>query len=128
LNFQRTRLCPELVHFVQFSDFEKGVLNGEFDSSGQWLLIIDMNLRLSNGIDAVKRLRGLEPTRNMIMGICTGSEDPADRRDAIAAGADFFIQKPLNLTSLERICAVVSSLEVEQGDSGEYHVWNHVNG
>lgn len=44
------------------------------------------------------------------MGVCTGSEDPTERKDAHDAGADFFAPKPLVPLGLESICSEVDSL------------------
>jgi hypothetical protein len=49
---------------------------------------------------------------HVVSGICTGSEDPADRLSAEKVGARFFIQKPLDLNALKSVCVVVDELEI----------------
>ena len=108
-----TRRWPSLTlrHYATFELMMTELRSGELmPRSAEAVIVLDLNLKLGSGIDALRVLRTLEPTRTMTAGFCTGSEDPADRRDALAAGADFFVSKPLFPVGLERSCESVKDL------------------
>ncbi|MCW2309623.1 response regulator [Rhodobium gokarnense] len=124
--FMITRLCLRrekinvtLSTYAEFDEFEKKVLETEGALGNSDLVVVDLNLTVSSGIDAVRALRRNKNCEGLIVGICTGSEDPKDRLDAMRAGADFFVTKPLNGAALERICEVVNDLAcVSETDGG----------
>ena len=116
--FDRERVAPELVHYARFEALEDDLESGALARLEDALVLVDLNLKLTKGTDAVRRLREMPAARGAVIGVCTGSEDPADRRDAIAAGADFFAAKPLDTTCLERICEAVADLELVRDADG----------
>lgn len=86
------------------------------------IVVIDLNLIVSSGVDAVRELRKYREYDEMIIGICTGSEDPKDRLDAMQAGADFFVTKPLNGVAIQRICESVNCLRYLAFSNKEHKV------
>lgn len=64
------------------------------------LLIADLYMPLDGGIGLVTRLREDRRFSAMRLGICSGSDAEEDRRRAIAAGADFYLEKPLDLAAI----------------------------
>ena len=56
---------------------------------------------------------------NILIGICSGSEDPADKRNASESGAHFFVNKPLDLRSLGDVCEACEVLKMRQSETGE---------
>ena len=102
------------------------------------IILIDRYLGFDNGIDLVRALRqqnveqipqhhlqeGVEKSAQenflseTIIGICSGSHNVADKEDADCAGASFFIQKPLDIDALRRICEAVPSLEMTTTTEG----------
>ncbi|PDT10807.1 response regulator [Rhizobium sp. M1] len=70
------------------------------------LLIADLYMPLDSGIGLVSRLRGDNRFSAMRLAICSGSDADEDRARALEAGADFYLEKPLDLA------AIVLNLEV----------------
>jgi DNA-binding response OmpR family regulator len=70
------------------------------------LLIADLYMPLDSGIGLVSRLRGDDRFSAMRLAICSGSDADEDRARALEAGADFYLEKPLDLA------AIVLNLEV----------------
>ena len=116
--FDRQDVRSELVHYARFDALERDLEAGTLTGLAACLVVVDLNLKLTNGTDAVRRLRAMPAADAAVIGVCTGSEDPADRRDALAAGADFFVAKPLDADCLARVCAAVPGLELVRGADG----------
>ena len=126
--FGRERVSPELVHYARFDALERDLEDGLLPELAGTLFVLDLNLKVSKGTDAVRRLRTLPVVEGAVIGVCTGSEDPADRRDAEEAGADFFVGKPLDAACLSRICAAVSTLELARGPDGALSLARRAHG
>ena len=116
--FERERVGTPLVHYARFDALERDLESGELGSLAASLVVVDLNLKLTEGTAVVRALREAPAARDAVIGVCTGSEDPADRRDALAAGADFFVGKPLDLACLERICQAVEGLRTVRDADG----------
>ena len=107
------RRWPSLTlrHYALFEELLGALDDGSLaPDAPDAVIVLDLNLTIGSGIDALRVLRTLEATRAVTTGFCTGSEDPADRRDALAAGADFFVSKPLFPVGIERCCETVEGL------------------
>ena len=126
--FGRERVSPELVHYARFDALERDLENGALPELAETLFVLDLNLKVSKGTDAVRRLRTLPVAASALIGVCTGSEDPADRRDAEEAGADFFVGKPLDAACLSRICHSVPALEIRRAPGGALHLARRARG
>ena len=125
LMFKRAGLNITVHEFLDFASFQKLLgPKGPIDTETS-IVLIDLNLGLENGIDALKTIRSDGSSGALLAGICSGSNDPADRIDAAAAGADFFVPKPLDANALKDICATVPKLDfVDDPASGPYIVNN----
>jgi len=64
------------------------------------LLVADLYMPLDSGEGLVSRLRRDARFAGMRLCICSGSDAIEDRERAIAAGADFFLEKPLDLAAI----------------------------
>ena len=62
------------------------------------VLIADLYMPLDSGSSLIARLRRDERFSAMRLGICSGSDAVEDRERALAAGADFYLEKPLDFT------------------------------
>jgi CheY-like chemotaxis protein len=83
------------------------------------VVLLDMNMPRMRGTEILRQLRNDEDYRDMIIGICTGSDDPADKRTACEAGADFYVSKPLNLRALNDMCRQVEHVAVQTDANGQ---------
>lgn len=102
----------ELRHYTGLEAFF--TVSKEQDEDAPMLILVDMNMPNLKG-DAVIRKIVADPFyRKAMIGMCSGSEDPADRRLALGAGAQFFVRKPLDLRCLNDICSNIPQLFCEQ--------------
>jgi len=63
-------------------------------------IIMDLRMPNLDGIETTRRLKSDESTASIPVLALTGSTDPEDRRQALAAGVDTFLNKPINLDQL----------------------------
>src|SRR5262245_21118175 len=68
------------------------------------LVLRDLALPGTNGIELLKRIRSTNPTARVI--IVTGNTDPALARQALELGALAYIDKPFDFAYLKRVVAV----------------------
>jgi len=68
------------------------------------LVLLDIALPGTNGIELLKRIRSIIPTSRVIM--VTGNIDPALARKALELGALAYIDKPFDLAYLKRVIAM----------------------
>ncbi|PDS62807.1 hypothetical protein CO653_26320 [Rhizobium anhuiense] len=64
------------------------------------LLITDLYMPLDSGTGLVLSLRRDVRFKSMQLAICSGSDADEDRARALEAGADFYLEKPLDLAAL----------------------------
>jgi DNA-binding response OmpR family regulator len=62
------------------------------------VVVLDLGLPGASGLDTLHAIRAARPTLPVI--VLTGWNDPATRRDCLAAGATAFIGKPLVVAEL----------------------------
>ncbi len=63
-------------------------------------VVADLYMPLDKGLGLIARLRADPRFSHIRLGVCTGSDADEDRRRALAAGADFYIEKPIDLASV----------------------------
>src|SRR5688572_20401592 len=63
-------------------------------------IIMDLRMPVLDGIGATQRLKASTETRDIPVLVLTGSHDPEDRQQALEAGVDAVLTKPLNLDQL----------------------------
>ncbi len=108
--FKRQKIGADLVAFTNLDAFYHALeTDPAFEADGS-LVVIDLNLTVCKGTEGVAHIRTLEGGREMLVGISTGSEDPADLLQALDAGADFFVGKPLDRKTIHKIVASVPAL------------------
>ncbi|MBL8384932.1 MAG: SpoIIE family protein phosphatase [Burkholderiales bacterium] len=64
------------------------------------VVLLDYAMPVMNGRETALRLRALDPTRWVPIWFVTGNEDTAEVAEAIAAGADAYLPKPVNAAIL----------------------------
>jgi len=64
------------------------------------ILIVDLYMPLDSGSGLIAQLRRDGRFSAMRLGICSGSDAVEDRERAFAAGADFYLEKPLDLAGI----------------------------
>jgi len=120
-SFRKERIGLDLEHFEAFDSFAAHL--GELSETELHtsIAVIDLNLTVSKGSDGIAQLRRKDRYQGMILGVCSGSDDPAGRQSCLEAGADFFVAKPLNRKALLTMADQVPSLhqnDAEDGDLG----------
>ncbi|EJT02751.1 response regulator [Rhizobium sp. CCGE 510] len=64
------------------------------------LLVADLYMPLDSGIALVSRLRRDDRFNAMRLAVCSGSDAAEDRARSLKAGADVYLEKPLDLASI----------------------------
>ena len=78
------------------------------------LILLDMQLPDMSGIEVCRRLRASPTTQHIPVVIVSGSSDRASRLQALEAGADEFLSKPLNeVILLARIRSLLRAHQTE---------------
>ncbi|GAB3756856.1 response regulator [Spirosoma pomorum] len=67
------------------------------------LLLLDLNMPFMGGLEALERLRSTPRYATMPIVILTTSNNPDDKRKALALGATNFITKPISQPELAKI-------------------------
>lgn len=65
------------------------------------LLFLDLVLPDQNGLDLLRKLRGLNP--NIKVAICTSLVSPNIQEEVLTAGADYFLKKPFSKSDVLKI-------------------------
>ncbi|MEM1384460.1 MAG: response regulator [Pseudomonadota bacterium] len=106
--FRMSGIEVPLDHHLSLAQLERSVADGRVECPD--IVIVDMHLPGTRGTDVLRHLRGATSFKGVRRGICTGSNDPADRADALAAGAEFYLTKPLDRAALELLCTQLGSV------------------
>ncbi|EJC69437.1 response regulator [Rhizobium sp. 1AS11] len=64
------------------------------------LLVADLYMPLDSGIGLITRLRLDDRFKAMRLAICSGSDAAEDRARSLDAGADVYLEKPLDLAKI----------------------------
>jgi DNA-binding response OmpR family regulator len=65
------------------------------------IVLLDINMRGMNGIETLKAIKGID--KNIVVIMVTGVKDDDVINEALAAGADDYITKPLSLEYLDKV-------------------------
>ena len=71
------------------------------------MIVLDMNLPDGSGLDLTRKLKSEPRTASIPIVACTAAVGPADEDEALEAGCDAFVTKPIDL---RRFSAVISSI------------------
>ena len=71
------------------------------------LIVLDLNLPDGSGLDLTRKLKSEPRTASIPIVVCTAAVKPADEDEAVEAGCDAFVVKPIDL---QRFAAVISSI------------------
>ena len=78
------------------------------------VVLLDIALPGTNGLELLKRIRSINPTTRVIM--VTGNTDPVLAREALKLGALAYIDKPFDLDYLKRVVSMVLQSRAESRD------------
>ncbi|MFK7793549.1 MAG: response regulator [Devosiaceae bacterium] len=123
LLFRKEKIDINLKTYTGLAEFmEAASAMVPFDDPAAELIVTDMNLTIQSGVDVIKAIRSDPQLQGVVAGICSGSDDPADVRYAMEAGADFFVIKSLDKQALTSICDTVHHLALVQGEDGRHRL------
>jgi CheY-like chemotaxis protein len=71
------------------------------------LIVLDVNLPDGSGLDLTRKLKSEPRTASIPIVACTAAVRPADEDEALEAGCDAFVVKPIDL---QRFSAVIASI------------------
>ncbi|MEM5473839.1 response regulator [Hoeflea sp. AS60] len=111
LLLKKQRIGINLVHHSGMSSFRAALDAKPADAI--MLAFVDLNMPAMKGTEIIASI--LDKAKDdVIMGICSGSEDPEDIRLSFNAGASFFVNKPLGRQAIENVCKSVSRLSLRE--------------
>lgn len=111
--FSKEKIAPRLMPYSSFERFRDAL--GAAAPDEPMLVCVDLNMPSMKGTDIIASVLADKDRPPVIIGICSGSEDPADKLNAKRVGARFFVQKPLNRAALRAICSVTEELSFDVG-------------
>ncbi|MEO8131311.1 MAG: response regulator, partial [Bryobacteraceae bacterium] len=75
------------------------------------LILMDLNMPKVSGLELLRKLRSSTRFKQVPIAICTSSNSPEDREEAMSLGIDGYIAKPIELKSfLEGVGAAVRDI------------------
>ena len=120
LNLRRQNIQLDITFFLAERDMLSALDERRKASSAlPDIIVTDLNMPGKGGAHLVASLRSDEAFGDVTIGVCTGSENPADHAAATAAGADFVVVKPFNHTTITQICKTTQLFELVSGDDGK---------
>lgn len=93
-------------HVVGSADTEDDAVNGIIESAPD-AVVLDIQLRVGNGLNVLRRLRSLKLDARPLVIVLTNYNYPEFRFRAIAAGTDYFFDKA---TELHRVAEVLGAI------------------
>jgi len=118
LLFSKEKVDARLAHHFSWDAFRAAL--DATPATEPLLVCVDLNMPGMKGTEIISAMLAAAPRPRLISGICSGSEDPADRLHAERVGARFFVQKPLNRAALEAICSAVEELSCGSSPEGKF--------
>ena len=92
--------------FAAMLDMERRVARGE---KLPRLLVADHYMPVMDGPELLRLVRANSRLSDVALAICSGGDDPADRKAASDAGAQLILAKPLDLDLCRNIVARTST-------------------
>lgn len=111
----------DIVHHTSLAGMLTAVESA--DETPAMLIFVDLNMPGMRGDEVIKAIRAHARFNDSIVGICTGSEDPADRKASLEAGAQFFVQKPLDVGALTKIADSEPRLDLRTNSDAHLEMW-----
>ena len=71
------------------------------------MIVLDVNLPDGNGLELTRRLKAHPTTASIPIVACTAGVLPGEEHEALAAGCDAYVSKPIDLS---RFAAVIASV------------------
>jgi two-component system, cell cycle response regulator DivK len=71
------------------------------------MIVLDLNLPDGSGLDLTRRLKSQPVTASIPIVACTAGVLPADEHEALEAGCDAYVSKPIDL---QRFSTVIASM------------------
>ncbi len=63
-------------------------------------LVVDLYMPFDSGLALISTLRADARFSSMRLAVCSGSDATTDRQRALGSGADFYLEKPLDLNAV----------------------------
>jgi two-component system response regulator len=106
--FERSRISGDLVVARDGAEaldylFGTGIHAARDLSSGPEVVLLDLNLPKVDGLDVLKRIRADQRTRRLPVVVLTSSRRRRDILDSYDAGANSFVQKPVDFVEFMEV-------------------------
>lgn len=99
--FQGLKLNTELALFENGQEFIDYL--GTTTDGLPEIVFLDLNMPLINGLECLRHLRKFDKFKDIFVAIYSTSSSEKDMRDTLRHGANIYIQKPNNFTTLTNV-------------------------
>ena len=82
------------------------------------IMLLDLNLPQRDGRELLQRVRSIPEGSDIQVVIVTGSNNPADRRETLAMGADAYFVKPSHLNEFMQLGQLIKQLALDHPKEG----------
>ncbi len=118
--FQDAFLETKMDTLVTTVNDGRQLMNYLYDQSRSLpdIVFLDLNMPAKNGVECLKEIRGDARFKDMTIAIYSTSLSDQDVEDTFVAGANVYIRKPNNYTSLKNILEIVMNINWQYHMSG----------
>src|SRR5262249_51100257 len=85
------------------------------------IMLLDLNLPQRDGRELLRRVRTIPANADICVVIVTGSNNPTDRQETLALGANAYFVKPPHLNEFMQLGQLVKELAFGNGREGVAH-------
>ena len=100
--FEKTELTAQLL-IAESAAQARALLNGQDNIGAIHLVLLDLQLHDTNGLNLLAELRLHERTRAVPVVLLSSSDEPGDIATAYARGANSYLRKPVSFDDFTRL-------------------------
>lgn len=92
-------VCNQIIRFSngkEVLDFLTKKEQKEIKDNKAYLLLLDINMPIMNGIDVLRNMKGNEDLKDIPIIMLTTTDDPKEVEECYKIGCNFYITKPID--------------------------------
>ncbi len=91
-------VCNKIIRFADGNetwDFLSGNGDNVFDNNKHYLLLLDINMPIMDGVEVLKKMKASEDLKEIPVMMLTTTEDPREVEHCYKLGCNIYITKPV---------------------------------
>jgi two-component system, chemotaxis family, response regulator Rcp1 len=115
---------PYTLHVIDNADYAMNYLDELAQQDrhrSPTIMLLDLNLPQRDGRELLRRVRTIPDNSDIGVVIVTGSNNPTDRKETLALGANAYFVKPPHLNEFMQLGQLVKELAFGNGREGVAH-------